>query len=483
MNNSSISDAVLTVAVLVMAGCAVPAPPGRVATAVVVPVAWSQAPQPRSTTPLAQWWQRFNDPVLVDLINEALAANTSVRTAVAALAQSRALSDVQAAGLLPSLSAQASAQRNRAGNVQGNATVGNAFKAGFDASWEPDVFGGKRSSFAASNADRDASVASLGDVQVSIAAEVAVNYVQLRGLQARLVVANANLQSQLETLQITRWRNQAGLVTDVEVEQARADVAQTQAQIPLLQKSSAQAQHSIAALTGRAPLDLQVQLAASPQQANAVQTPADDLVLAFPRDTLRQRPDVRAAEAKVNAAFYRVAQADAQRYPKFQLGGSLGLSAMTLGSLTNGSSVVASLLASMAAPIFDGGAARAQVRAQQAALLQAGAGYDAAVLTALKDVEDALTALANDRLRLQSLRTAASSAQTAAVLASQRYRSGLVDFQVVLLTQRTALTTQDGVASSASDLNADHVRLYKALGGGWVPTTATGAPLDKATTP
>ena len=461
-----------------VAGCAAPAQPRQVATPVAAPAAWLTASSPSAATSLVQWWTRFNDPLLVNLIGEALAANTSVRSAVAALAQSRALSDLQAAALKPNLTAQVSAQRNRVGDGLGNTVVANAFRAGFDASWEPDLFGGLQSSLAASNADLDASSASLGDVQVSVAAEVAVNYLQLLGFQARLVVASASLQNQLETLQITEWRQQAGLVTAIEVEQARADAAQTQAQIPLLKTSVARAQYSIAVLTGQTPLDLQAQLLASPSDIGVMPTPPDDLVLAFPRETLRQRPDVRAAEAKVNAAFYRVAQADAQRYPKFQLGGSLGLSAMTLGSLTNGSSLVAGLLASMAAPIFDGGAAKAQVRAQQAALLQAGAAYDAAVLTALKDVEDALTALANDRSRLQSLQTAARSAQTAAVLASQRYRSGLVDFQVVLLTQRTAFTTQDAVASTASDLNADHVRLYKALGGGWMPTLVSSASPD-----
>lgn len=460
-----------------------PVAPEKLATAVAVPAAWSAAPASSAAAPLARWWLRFDDPLLVDLIGEALVANTSVRSAFAALAQSRALSDVQAAGLLPRLTGQASAQRSKNGDGRGTTVVGNTFRAGFDASWEPDVFGGQQSSLAASNAEVQASLASLGDMQVSIAAEVALNYLQLRGLQARLVVANASLQNQLETLQITQWRNQAGLVTAIEVEQASADAAQTRAQISQLSTAAAQAQNRIAVLTGKAPPDLQTRLLPGLLQTGSVQTPPDSLTLAFPRETLRQRPDVQAAEAKVNAAFYRLAQADALRYPQFQLGGSLGLSATTLASLTHGSSLVAALLGSMAAPLFDGGAARSQVLAQRAVLVQAGAMYDAAVLTALKDVEDALTALANDRVRFQSLQTAANSAQTAAVLANQRYRSGLVDFQVVLLTQRAAFTTQDALASVASDLNTDHVRLYKALGGGWVPSNAAVDPPEKVSSP
>jgi outer membrane protein, multidrug efflux system len=193
---------------------------------------------------------------------------------------------------------------------------------------------------------------------------------------------------------------------------------------------------------------------------------------------LRQRPDVRAAEHQVTAALARVAQADAERAPSFKLGGSLGLNALTLGSLTNAASLFSTLLASIAMPVFDGGAGRAQVRAQQAALDQASIAYQATVLTALKDVEDALVALRGDRERLLRLQRAAVSAGNAALLARQRFSTGLADFQVVLETQRTQLNTQDSVASAKADLSSDHVRLYKALGGGWRPndTVAPYAP-------
>ncbi|MGB0129001.1 MAG: TolC family protein, partial [Rhodocyclaceae bacterium] len=167
--------------------------------------------------------------------------------------------------------------------------------------------------------------------------------------------------------------------------------------------------------------------------------------------------------------------AEAARWPTFTLSGSLGLNALTLGSLTNGASVVSTLLAGVSWPVFDGGATRAQVRAQQAALDQARAQYQAAVLTALKDVEDALVALRGNRERLLSLQNAAEAAGNAALLARQRYGSGLVDFQVVLETQRTQLSTQDGVASAKAELSADHVRLYKALGGGWIPDDGDAA--------
>jgi multidrug efflux system outer membrane protein len=166
-----------------------------------------------------------------------------------------------------------------------------------------------------------------------------------------------------------------------------------------------------------------------------------------------------------------VAQADAARYPGFELGGSLGLNALTLGGLTSGASVVSSLLASVSVPLFDGGATRAQMRAQEAALEQTRAAYQGTVLTALKDVEDALVSLQGNRERLARLKVAAEAAGNADLLARHRYASGLIDFRSVLETQRTLLSTQDSVEATRASLSADHVRLYKALGGGWTPAS------------
>jgi NodT family efflux transporter outer membrane factor (OMF) lipoprotein len=450
---------VLTAAVVLLAGCASLAQPDSSLPQTPVPTAWSaQAPAGVPATSLAQWWQRFDDPQLTRLVTQALQANTSLRSAQAALQQARAQADVQAAGLLPSVGASASAQRSRASN-----STGNSFQAGFDASWEPDVFGRLRSGVNASTADAQAAEASLADVQVSLAAETAVNYIELRGLQQRLAIARSNLASQQETLQITQWRLQAGLTTSLVAEQARGAAEQTAAQIPALESGLAQSRHSLAVLTGQAPLALDTLLA----DAAAVPQPAQDLALAIPAQTLRQRPDVRAAEQRIAAALARVSQADAARYPDFNISGNLGLRALTLGALSNGSSIASALLASVSMPVFDGGAARAQVRVQEAALEQARVAYEASVLTALKDVEDALVALRGNRERLVRLQAAADAAGNAALLAQQRYSSGLIDFQSVLETQRTLLSTQDGVATTVASVSADHVRLYKALGGGW----------------
>ena len=441
-----------------------------------IPAGWSvpESSAMTGTSSLTQWWLRFDDPLLASLEAEAMQANTSVQSAEAALREARAQRDVSAAALLPSVGSSATAQRSTAGGK----SLGSSFRIGLDASWELDIFGANRDALDASEAVVQASKASLGDVQVSIAAEVALNYLALRGAQAHLAIAEDNLGTQLETLQITGWRVQAGLATSLDYEQARASTEQTRALLPALRTNAEQARHGLAVLTGKPPATLSTMLAA----AGPIPRAPADLAMSFPAETLRQRPDVRAAEYRVTAASARVAQADAARAPSFSIGGSLGLASLTLGALTSGSSVLSALLANVTMPVFEGGALLAQVRAQQAALEQAQLAYQAAVLTALKDVEDALVALQGDHERLAHLQLAAEAAGNASLLARQRYSGGLVDFQTVLDTQRTQLTTQESVANATIDLGADHVRLYKALGGGWRPDVddATLAPAADA---
>jgi outer membrane protein TolC len=482
--------------VIALGGCAWITPRIAPDPALKIPASWSENAQALAhdirvpgMQDKAIWWTRFNDPLLSELVQQSLSANTNVLGAQAALLQARALRDVAAAGLLPALGVSGSAQRN----TSRTAGSGNHFQAGFDASWEPDIFGARKSAVDTADALARASAASLGDVQVSITAEVALDYILLRGAQWQSAIAAANLANQRETLQITQWREQAGLVTTLETEQARAAAEQTRAQLPAMQTRIEQTSHALAVLTGQVPRALMATLHAGSKPipddvpavnaaVNAAVGPSvvtenvagvpvapDALAMSMPANTLRQRADVRAAEQQVRAALGRVAQAEAARAPNFTISGSLGLSALSAGSLTSGASVVSALLASVAMPLFDGGGRRAQVRAEEAALEQAALTYRATLLTALKDVEDALIALRSDRDRLLHLQHAAQSAGSAALLARQRYSSGLVDFQVVLETQRTQFSTQDSVASASADLSADHVRLYKALGGGWHP--------------
>ena len=426
-----------------------------------VPTAWSGATASAGATPESaiRWWSRFDDPTLSDLVERALRANTDLRSALAVVDQTLALRDAARAALLPTLGATASAERATAGTH----SAANTFAAGLDAAWVPDVFGGARAALGAAEASRAASLATLGDVPVQVAAEVGLSYILLRSSQARLAIAADNLASERETLQITEWREQAGLVTALESAQARAAAEQTAASLPALRIVIEQTGHALALLTGAPPASLRALLAV------AAPLPAFDQAVApaIPAETLRQRADVRAAERQVVAALARVDQADAARLPSFSIGGTLGLSAATLSGLGAGSALVTSLLAGVSLPVLDGGAARAQVRVQQALVEQARAAYVASVLAALRDVEDALVALDGDHERRLRLGDAASAAVQANALARQRYAGGLVDFQTVLDTQRTQLGLQDSLAAAQADVGSDQVRLFKALGGGW----------------
>jgi NodT family efflux transporter outer membrane factor (OMF) lipoprotein len=459
--SGSFAIAVTLAAALALDGCAVAPPLSPPSPGFAIPNAWSVAMDGKSAhaASTAPWWLRFDDPLLVSLVTRALQANTGVRGAQAALRQARALREVAAAALLPVVGGSMSAQHSTAGRDNSS----NNFKAGLDANWDLDLFGASRSALAANDAYVRASDATLEGVEASIASEVGLSYITLRTAQTRLAIAEENLASQQETLQITRWRLQAGLVSSLDLEQARAATEQTRALLPAFQIGIAQAGHAIAVLTGQPPADLTAALATAAQIPHA----ADDSIVTDPAAMLEQRPDVRAAEYQVRAAAARVTEADARRAPSVNVGGALGVAALTLGSLTSGASIVTALLASVSVPVFDGGAGVARVRAQVAAWDAAQTAYQATVLTALREVEDALAALQGDRERLLRLRVAADAAAGAAAMARQRYSSGLIDFQIVLQTQRTQLVTQDGVARAEGDVSADQVYLFKALGRNW----------------
>lgn len=468
-NRFARTAAVLMAAVWV-AGCATQS--GRPAQAdVAVPTGWVSGPAvaaPSDRTvgaeTLATWWERFGDTTLTRYVQQALQHNAEIAAAQASLRQARAVRLGQEAQLFPTVDASASGSRSKQRYVPSS----TLYQAGLDASWEPDIFGGQRSAIDAASADEAASAASLGDVQVSIAAETALAFIDLRSGQQRLVIARANLAAQEETLQIAQWRRQAGLIGELDVEQARASVEQTRATVPALESTVSANSTALAVLLGATPQAVMQSI----QARGAMPAAPGDLALSIPADTLRQRADVRNAELGIVAAQARTREAEAARYPSLRIGGSVGLSSLTLGALTNSSSLGTSLLASITMPIFDAGAISANIDAQAAALARAGATYRQTVLVALKDVEDTLVALRKTRERLVILQRATASAAAADEMARQRYSSGLIGFVTVLDAQRTLLSLQDSVAGAQADVLSEHVRLYKALGGGWQPETA-----------
>jgi multidrug efflux system outer membrane protein len=444
---------------------------------VPVPAQWSgSTTHATASTPqdLSQWWQLFGDAQMTGLIEQALQANPSVQTAQAALRQARAQLGVSEANRLPSAGASLGGTRSK----REPNSASNSFNAGIDASWEPDWWGIQSNQVKAAQANVAAALASLEGAHVSLAAEVAQNYIELRNLQNRLAIAESNLRIQSENEQITQWRVQAGLATSLDAEQAKASTAQTAAQIPALQASQAKALHALAILTGQVP----TALVGSLGQPKALPQAPADLAMTLPADTLRQRPDVRAQEQKVVAAVANLSAQERANFPSLSLRGSLGLSAVTLSALgSSGATLATSIAASLSQTLFDGGANSARIQERQAAVEIARINYRSSVLSALQEVEDALVQLKGDQERLEQLKVAQEAATYAQLLASQRYSSGLVDFQTVLDTQRTLLSSQDSVATAQAAISTDYVRLYKALGGGWQPLGLDGQPTRMST--
>ena len=458
-------------AALGLAGCAAVGP-DYLPPATDVPAGWNRLDPStrrvaRAEAPgdLSRWWQGLNDPLLSELIDEALQASPDLRSAQARLREARARRTVADAGRYPSVTASGSASRSQSSEEIGSGDTRNFFSAGFDASWEIDVFGGVRRSVEAAEADLEASVASLENTQVSLASEVALNYVEVRTRQILLGIARDNLASQSETLQLTDWREQAGLVSSQDVEQARSSREQTRAQIPALETSLAEAENGLDILLGKTPGTLHARLSV----VGGLPAVPDEIAVGIPADTLRQRPDVRAAERRLAAETALVGVAEAARYPAFNLSGSIGLEALTLGALGSSDAVASSLLAGITGPIFDAGRRRALVEIQDAVREQALVAYEQTVLVALQDVENALVSLARNRERVEALANAVESARIAARLARHRYSTGLIDFQSVLDSERNVLVLEESLASARSNGVLALIRLYKALGGGWSP--------------
>jgi outer membrane protein, multidrug efflux system len=454
-----------------LAGC-ITVGPDYEPPATDVPSAWTRldaasAPAVEATTAgdLSEWWLRLDDPLLSELVAEAVRSAPDLQGAEARLREARARRGVAAADFYPGVGTSAAASRNRSSEETGSGSTRELYAAGFDARWELDVFGGTRRSVEAADADVASAVASLEDTQVTLAAEVAANYVEVRAQQALIRIARNNLDSQSETLQITEWREQAGLATAQEVEQARTNRERTRALIPALETSLAEAEHRLDVLLGLAPGSLHARLAPT----ETLPRIPDGLAVGIPADALRQRPDVRVAERRLAAETARVGVTEAARYPTFSLSGSVGVEALTIGALDSSGAGTSSLLGGITAPIFEGGRLRSQVAIQDAVREQAEVSYAQTLLGALEDVENALVAFTRNRERDAALTAAVESARTASRLAQARYSAGLIDFQAVLETDRTVLAVEESLARTRADGVLAVVRLYKSLGGGWSP--------------
>jgi NodT family efflux transporter outer membrane factor (OMF) lipoprotein len=300
-------------------------------------------------------------------------------------------------------------------------------------------------------------------VRTSVAGEVATNYIEARLAQARLAIARDTLKTQDDNLQIAQWRVQAGLVSSIDAEQARAQRAQTAASIPLLETNLSNAVARLGVLTGEAPGALRQTMATV---APIPEGPAT-VAVGIPADTLRQRPDVRAAERNLAAATAEIGVAKAQLYPALSITGSISTAASTFAGL--GDIVTGALFAGLTQTIFDAGRLRSRVRSNRAAADAAFASYKQTVLGGLEDVENAIQALNSAEARKTELAVALDASNNAAILARSQYRAGLTDFVTLLQSEQALLSARDSYASTRADKALALTQLYLALGGGWQP--------------
>jgi NodT family efflux transporter outer membrane factor (OMF) lipoprotein len=442
-----------------------------------MPDSFSPSTQPStiaSTQPVivdttTAWWTTFGDPAMDELIAQARETNLDLRAAESRVREARALRGVVSSRYWPDVSAGGSYARQRnSKNLNRSAsnfmpTEEDLFSAGFDATWELDVFGGTRRAVEAATADIAAAVADRNDVLLSLLAEVARNYVELRTAQRQVAIAEENVTAQQQTLELTKARLNAGLTSDLDVARSEAQVAATMSRIPVVQTQVEQSIHRLSVLIGKPPKALSDQLG----PPKAIPAPPPQIPAGLPSDLLRRRPDIRRAERNLAAATARVGVATADLFPKFTLTGSLGQEANHFKDLGNSSSTFWSIGPGVSLPIFNAGRIRSNIAAEQARTDQLLANYEQTVLNSLAEVEDALVAYQKEYIRRQSLAQAVSANSRAVQLSQQLYQRGLTDFLNVLDAQRALFLAQDELASSDANVSAFAIALFKSLGGGW----------------
>jgi outer membrane protein, multidrug efflux system len=430
------------------------------------------------------WWANFGDPVLNQLIAQAQQSAPDLAAAEARVREARAMRGVAGAAEYPEVDAGgAYARTHGSANVPvgvppgglGPGIDGNLWQAGFDASWEIDVFGGTRRRIESANAAYESSVAARGDAALTLSGEIAREYVALRGAQRRLAVAQENLAIQRDALSLTRSQFDAGLASRLDVLRAQAQVDATEAEIPTLTAEARSSIYRIGALVGVPPESLLAELDA-PQ---AIPVPIADVPVGLPSDLLQRRPDIRAAERSLAAANARIGAAQADLYPHFYLTGAAGLESLEAPTFLSAPSRYLSIGPTISWLVFDAGKVRFTVKAEEARTDAAAAQYRKVVLGALRDVETALVSYGQAKIRRERLAAETAADRDAVTIATRLYRQGLNDFLPVLDAERSLYAAEDELAQTDRDADIALVALYKALGGGWhddsAPTVSSAA--------
>ena len=485
-------------ALVVTAGCTVG--PNYVRPEVAVPPAFSDGIADRDGTVRpdlrvavsegpGRWWAQFNDPLLTNLVDRALAGNLDLATARSRIAGARAQEREARAARLPTLDGSAAFNRIDFSKNAGFSSLARSFggggaggggtnpgqgialpgdgistwSIGVDASWEIDLFGGVRRSIEGARARTAAAEWNVRDVQISVAAEVASDYLMLRSLQAQIAIAQNELARQQNTLRLISARRKVGLVAELPQRQQQLQLSNVAASLPQLQAQARDEIHALGVLTGDGADALSDTL--SPAAALPHRPPR--LPTGLPSDLLRRRPDIRVAERKLAAATADIGVATADLYPKFNLMGMAELISTNLATLVARASLQTNENAAIKLPIFDGGRRKGLVAERRAAADEAFIAYKKAVFVAVHDVEDALADYIAEQKRNAELRKGLDTAERATRLAEATYSAGLSDFQPVLDAQGSGLSNRNTLAQSDAMMLTDLARLYKALGGGW----------------
>jgi NodT family efflux transporter outer membrane factor (OMF) lipoprotein len=441
-----------------------------------MPAQWAE-PLTAGTTSqaeqVASWWKSFHDAELDSLIARAVKTNLDLRIAEARVRQARAEQGFAEADFWPTVNASGSFSRQKQSEHQpiiGSIPLppsvpfeNNVYQAGFDATWEIDLFGGKRRAVQAATAALAAVEYGRRDVLVTLLSEVARNYVQIRGAQRQLALLQDQIRAQEETVAITRSRVEHGAAADLDLQRALALLATIQSQAPAIETSLQSSVHRLGVLLAQTPDALREELAATAP----IPAPPPEVPVGLPSDLLLRRPDLLRAERQLAAETARIGQAKAELFPKFFLTGSAGLTSISASDFFSPSSRMWSIGPSVQWRVFDAGRVRASVRAQIAVQDQASLTYEQTVLTSLEDVENALVAYAKEQEHRRLLEQAVTANQKAAHLADQLYTTGLGNYLDLLDAQRTLHISQGDLVQSERAVAVNLIALYKALGGGW----------------
>lgn len=453
---------------LVLAGCAVG--PNYHRPKVNTPANWSEAQLGGATNSLVQvveWWKTFNDPTLNSLIERAVIANWDLKAAEGRLLEARAMRSGAIFDLGPTIDSSIGFQDRKISKNAQTFTIPRKhtenFDAHFDATWEIDIFGGRRRALQAATAAFVSIEEDRRAVLISVLSEVARNYIQMRGFQQRLVIAQKNILAQNEAVDIARARFKAGLRSELDVKQSEALLATTRAQIPSLETSMKQGIHQLSVLLGQPPGALAGELLS----ANPIPNVPPVVPIGLPSELLRRRPDVRRAERELASATALIGVSTAELFPKLTLLGIGGLQSLSLSDWFTAGSRYTTAGPTVTWRILDYGHVRAEIKAAGARADQSLAAYEKTVLTSFREVEDALVAYSNEQVRYKLLTEAAAADRRATELANELYQKGLGDFLNVLDAQRSLYQAEDQMMDSSRAVSEDLVILYKALGGGW----------------